>query len=279
MRQALVSRFLVLCVLSTARGAGAQTSPGQDRSQALAHVPPAEPRSIAVRFTLSPEWGYRSFVDREPSSTDKRYNAPGVPGAAARLEIYPLAFVSPAIEVGKDFGVTASYSRAFGLSSRDVDTDTDVDTRWYQFAFGARYRMLGGSRPLALGFTAGIQRWNFDFDDNPPSRPIPVAQYLLLPVGADARYSFGSFSIFADGRFLLPLSVSPLGDRTPSGARFGTHLALGAALGFWRVFEVELRGAYTLVYLSLPSVAGRSDSKGAVFDQYLVFSAGATVQY
>jgi hypothetical protein len=275
MRQNFVSRFfLILCILTVAHVANAQSP-----APSTAAAPPAPPRSIAVRFTLSPEWGYRVFRDLEPSSTDKRYNAPGVPLAGVRLELYPIAFVSPAIETAKDIGITGSYSRAFGLTSRDIDTDSDVDTQWYQFAFGLRYRLLGGTRPLALGLTLGIQRWVFDFDAPPPSRPVPVARYTILPVGADVRYSWGALSIFADGRFLLPLTVSPLGNRTPSGARFGGSLALGAAVGFLSVLEVELRASYTLLYLSLPSVPGRADQNGTVLDQYLVFSAGASFVY
>jgi hypothetical protein len=282
MRQDLGSLLLVLGFVSVTRGASAQISSAPDRSAAFAPAPPpppAEPRSTAVRFTLSPEWGYRAFRDVEPSSTDKRYNARGILGAAARLELYPLAFVSPAIAVAKDFGITASYSRAFGLSSRDVDTGTEVDSQWYQFAFGARYRILGGTRPLALGFTAGLQRWVYEFDTNPPSRLIPVAKYLLLPVGADVRYAFGPFSLFADGRFLLPLTVAPLGNRSPSGGRFGAHLALGAAFGFLDILEVEVRAAYTMLYISLPTVGDRADERGVALDQYVVLSAGATILY
>jgi hypothetical protein len=302
MRQTFVSGFLILGVLSTARGASAQapapsrpapsraavragarlsatSPPGADRRAAAPPIPEAAPRALAVRFTLSPEWGYRTFRDHEPSSTDKSYTAAGVPGASARLELYPLAFVSPAVEGAKDIGLTGSYSRAFGLKSRDVDTDSDVDTDWYQFSFGLRYRILGGTNPLALGFTLGIQRSVFDFASTAPSRPIPIGRYTLLPVGADARYAWGAFSLFADGRFLLPLTVSPLGDRTPSGGRFGFNVALGAALAFWRFFEVELRGTYTLLSLSLPTVAGRADQPGNVIDQYLVFGAGATLRY
>jgi hypothetical protein len=308
MRQILVSLVLVLVALSSASSANAQTSspaasgppgaptlastppapagsasapspPGADRPAAHASGAVAEPRSIALRVTLSPEWGYRSFRDHEPSSTDKHYTASGVPAASLRFEFYPLALASPAIDVAKDIGITGGYSRAFGLTSKDVDTGTEVDTQWYQFGFGARYRILGGTNPLALGFTLGIQRWVFDFDSPPSNRPVAIARYTLLPVGADARYKLGNFSLFADGRFLLPLTVSPLGDRTPSGTRFGFSLALAAAMAISRMFEVEVRGAYTLFSLSLPSVAGRADQRGTALDGYLVFSAGATLLY
>jgi len=265
MRQNLVFRLLaVVAVLSMARAAIAQSP---------------SPRAPAVRLTVSPEWGYRVFRDFEPSSSDKRYNAPGIPGVGVRLELYPLALASPAIAVAKDLGMTGGYSRAFGLTSRDIDTDSTIETQWYQFAFGVRYRMLGGASPFALGLNLGIQRWVFDFETVPSSRPVAIGRYTLLPVGADVRYAWGSFSLFADGRFLLPLTVSPLGNREPSGARLGGSLALGAALGFLRVLEVELRAAYTVLYLSLPAVGGRPDKSGTVLDQYLVLSAGATFVY
>ena len=307
MRPNLVSGALILGALSSARGTKAQTSPvapsspsaanpasstltpaasvsatsraGADGGAAVTSVPSAAPRPVGVRFTLSPEWGYRTFRDLEPSSTDKLYTAAGVPVANARLELYPLAFVSPSIDVAKDFGVTVSYSRAFGLKSRDIDTDTDVDTQWYQFSFGVRYRIVSADSPLAVGFTLGIQRWVYDFENVPTSRPVAIGRYTLLPVGADVRYAWGAFALFADGRFLLPLTVSAPGDRTPSGARFGVNLAGGAAWAFSRMFEVELRATYTMLYMSLPSVAGRRDERGTVLDQYLVFGAGATFAY
>jgi hypothetical protein len=235
--------------------------------------PKPEPRQEAVRFTLSPEWV------NESSSTDKLYAAPGIPAAAARLELYPLAFITPAPEVGRDFGLTIGYSRAFFLESRDIDTDTDVSTQWYQFNFGVRFRILGGNDPLSLGFTAGIQRWVYDFDATPPSRLVAIGRYTLLPVGIDARYAWGAFSIFGDARFLWPITVSQLGDRAATGPKLGFTGALGAAYGLSRFFEVEVRGAYTLVTFTLPTVAARSDERGAVTDAYLVFSAGATFRY
>ena len=292
MPRLLVIGLLILGVLSSARGSRAQspfpgrpgpstTAPGGAPStpDISSRPPKPEPRQEAVRFTLSPEWGYRTFRLHESSSSDKGYTAPGIPAASARLELYPLAFITPAPEVGRDFGLTVGYSRAFWLESHDVDTDTTVGTQWYQVNFGARFRILGGDNPLSLGFTAGVQRWVFDFDTTPSSRLVAVARYTILPVGMDARYAWGRFSIFADARFLLPVTVSQVGDRMPSGAKLGFNSALGAAYAFSRFFEAEVRGAYTLVTFSLPAVAGRGDERGTVTDAYLVFSAGATVRY
>jgi hypothetical protein len=292
MRRSLVSGVLISSALWSAGAAWAQSPfPGGPAPNAAAPTaspptsdirsrpPPPEPRQEAVRFTLSPEWGYRTFRVSESSSTDKLYSAPGIPAAAARLELYPLAFITPAPEVGRDFGLTIGYSRAFFLESRDIDTDTEVGTQWYQFNFGVRYRILGGNDPLSLGFTAGIQRWVYDFDSTPSSRLVAIGRYTLLPVGVDARYAWGAFSIFGDGRFLWPITVSQLGDRVATGAKLGFNIGLGAAYGLSRFFEVELRGVYTLVTFSLPTVAGRGDERGAVTDAYLVFSAGATFRY
>jgi hypothetical protein len=277
MRQNLVSRLLILAVLSIASAASAQAAPVAAPFTPVAYgVDGTPPRSAALRFTLSPEWAYRTFLQKEPSSPDKRYIASGIPSQSARVEFYPLAFASPAIEVAKDIGITANYSRAFWLNSRDIDTDNDIPTEWYQFGFGLRYRMLGGTRPIALGLTLGVQRSVFDFDTTPSSRPIAVGRYTILPVGVDFRYAWGRFSIFADGRFLLPVTASPMGNRAPSGAKLGGRLAGGGIVRFGRYFEVEARADYTLLYLSLPSVGGRADS-ATVLDQYLVFSVGPTL--
>jgi hypothetical protein len=224
------------------------------------------------------------FRDAEAGSTDKRFTANGVFGLGGRIELYPLALVRPAIETARDFGLTGSYSRALGLHSRDidtdtVDTDTVVDTQWYQFSFGMRYRMLGGRNPLALGVTAGIQRWVFDFSYTMPNRPVAIGRYTLLPLGFDARYSWGPFSLFGDARFLLPLTISPPGDRTPSGGRWGTQLTLAAAFRVFDFLEGELRGAYTLVSYSIPSGMGDLVEHGTIYDSALVFSAGVTVVF
>jgi hypothetical protein len=289
MPRLLVFGAIIFGALSFARGVRAQspffgasassTTPPPPTSDIGKPPPKPEPRGDAVRLTLSPEWGYRSFRARESSSTDKRYTAPGIPAAGVRLELYPLAFITPAPEVARDFGLTVGYSRAFMLESEDIDSDTTVGTQWYQFNFGARFRILGGNSPFSMGFTAGLQRWVYDFDTTPSSRLVPIGRYTLLPVGVDARYAWGKFSIFGDARFVLPLTVSPLGDRSATGAKLGLSGALGAAYALGRFFEVELRGTYTLLTFSLPAVAGRPDARATVTDVYLVLSAGATVKY
>jgi hypothetical protein len=292
MRRLLVIGVLILGGLSSPGGARAQSpfAGASSRASAAPAAPPftpdassrppkPEPRQEAVRFTLSPEWGYRTFRAIESSSTDKVYNAPGIPAVGARLELYPLAFIAPAPEIGRDFGLTVGYSRALSLESRDIDTDTTVGTQWYQLNFGVRFRILGGYSPLSLGFTAGVQRWVYDFDTTPSNRLVPIGRYTLLPVGVDARYTWGAFSVFGDARFLLPVTVSQLGDRVPIGAKLGFNGALGAAYALSRFFEVEVRGAYTLVTFGLPAVAGRPDERGTVTDGYVVLSAGATVRY
>jgi hypothetical protein len=215
----------------------------------------------------------------EEGSTDKLYTSNGVFGLGARAELYPLAFVRPALATLRDFGLTGSYSRAFGLHSRDIDTNTEVDTQWYQFSFGMRYRILGGKNPLAIGFTAGVQRWVFDFSTAPPTRPVAIGRYTLLPIGVDARYAWGPFSVFGDARFLLPLTISPPGDRTPSGGRWGAHLALAAAFSIFEFLEAELRGTYTVVSYSIPSGMGEAVPHGTIYDQAVVFSFGVTVVF
>jgi hypothetical protein len=236
------------------------------------------PRSVAFRFTLSPEWGYRTFIQNEPSAPAKRYVAAGIPSQSARFELYPMAFGASPVEVAKDFGLTFHYGRSVpGMVSHDIDTETDVGTVWYRFGFGARYRFLGGTRPIAMGVTLGVERSVFDFDVTPSSRPVAIGRYTLLPVGTDLRYAWGRFSIFADARFLLPLTASPPGNRTPTGVKFGGHLGGGAIVRFGRYFEVEARADYTLMYMQLPTTGGRINENASVIDQYLVFSIGPTL--
>ena len=87
-------------------------------------------------------------------------------------------------------------------------------------------------------------------------------------------------ALLASARTLLP-SGAYAAPAVPevTGAKLGFNFALGAAYAFSRYFEAEVRGAYTMVTFSLPSVAGRADQRGTVIDAYLVLSAGATFRY
>src|SRR6185295_5293459 len=98
---------------------------------------------------------------------------------------------------------------ALGFESRDPDTPENprVNTQWYQLGFGLRFRAFGETGPLSLGFTAGFQRWVFDFDTPPAVAPVAAGRYTLLPIGADVRYAWRDFSIFGDARFLLPVTI------------------------------------------------------------------------
>jgi hypothetical protein len=239
------------------------------------NVPAPSPRPLGLRLTLVPEWGYRSFRDNEPVGEAKRFTANGVPMMGARVELYPLAFDAGTTDGLKDLGLTFNYSSAFGLTARDVDTSTTVDTKWYQFGFGLRYRMLGGDNPLAIGLTLGMQRSVFDFEGIPASRPVAIGRYTLLPVGVDVRRSWGAFSLFGDARFLLPITISPPGNRTPEGLRYGASLALAAAMRITTFFELEARGSYALVGYSLPSGIVGSNRSASIYDEALSFSLGA----
>jgi hypothetical protein len=284
MRRTFVCGGLGLAALTSATPATAEQplrAPTASRPYAETRAPEGhrpEVQPLALRFTLSPEWAYRAFRDTEPNSTTKRYNAAGVPTLGGRVELYPFALLSPAPEVAKDFGITASYFRAFGFTSRDIDTDSTADTRWYQFSFGVRYRVLGESNPLSLGFTANLQRWIFDFALLPADRTVALGRYTILPVGADVRYTWGALSAFADGRFLLPFSISPPGDRQPSGVGVGVSAVVGAAVAIARVFEVEARATYNLLSYSLASRVNPSEN-GRVFDEYLMLGIGASFLY
>jgi hypothetical protein len=286
MRRTLVRAALIAASVSgLARRAFAQSpssapapiaAPSEQITGRPSDVPPSSPPDVALRLTLVPEWGYRSFRDNEPVGEAKRSTANGVPMIGARLELYPLAFDRGTRDGLKDLGLTLNYSSAIGLTTADIDTNTVIDTKWYQFGFGLRYRMLGGDNPLALGLTLGIQRSLFDFDAIPASRPVAIGRYTILPVGVDVRRSWGLFSLFADARFLLPLTISPPGDRTPEGARYGLSLAAAAAMRLTTFFELEARASYAMVGYSLPSGIAGFNGSSSIYDQMLSFSLGAT---
>jgi hypothetical protein len=234
-------------------------------------------RSIALRFTLSPELGFRAFRDKEPPGVDRRYTASAIPGGAARLELYPFAVLSPAPEVFGDLGITGHYFHALGITSRDVDSETEVDTDWFRYGIGFRYRILGGKNPLAMGFTGGVERASYEFATVLTDRTVPLAKYTMIPVGVDGRYAWGGFSLFADARFLWPIAVAQPGDRAPTGTKWGVHVATAAAYAVWPFFEVELRATYSLLSYGLPNGLAGSGLRSRVFDEYLVLGLGLSL--
>jgi len=262
---------------------------------AAATLKPARPVRVTVGnerqarptvvFSVAPEWGYRFFVDAEPSSVDKHYRALGIFGLRLHAEIYPLAALGSGVaDAWRDIGVIGTYTRAFGLESQDIDKVPPppeiVETEWYHYLIGLRYRALGGTSPLSLGFSVAFERWVFDFDTTPNQRRfLPIARYSLLPIGADGRFSVGPFAFLGAARLLLPLSKAPFGDRVASGSGFGFHLETGVAFTPVPAIEFDLRAAYTTMRFSLPSLPRRADESGTVLDHYLVFSAGATLQF
>src|SRR4029079_6096499 len=85
--------------------------------EATPEPPAPKPQALAAR--LAPEWGYRRFVDSEPSTTDKRYTASGIFALGARVDVYP--FTDRTDALGR-LGFFGSYARALGLKSIDIDT-------------------------------------------------------------------------------------------------------------------------------------------------------------
>ena len=246
---------------------------------APSNIPPPPPRPLSLRVTLAPEWGYRAFRDKEPVGESKRYTASGVPIVGGRLELYPVSLAPDPPDGLKNIGLTVNYARAVGLKTRDIDSDLEVDTQWYRFGFGVRYRMLGGDDPLALGVTLGVERSVFDFGTMPAGRPVALGRYTILPLGFDIRRTWDVFSIFGDARFLFPITISPPGDRTPSAGRYGLSVALAAALNITRMFEVEARVTYSMVSYELPSGNTNISRSSSIYDEALVFGLGASFLY
>jgi len=260
-------------------------SPAPARDQALSDqlraVPPKPPTLV---LELDPEWGFRSFVDTEPSSTDKRFSTPGNFALGGRAELYPLASVNAG--VFRDIGFTGMYARALPFTSRDFDKNEEVDTEWYRYGGALRVRVRPGGNPLTLGFSVGWERWVFDFSSSDPtiqatleaSREVPRARYDLLSAGMDLRHSLGTVALMFDVGYLYTLSIAPHGDRTPA-LGYGLRGGLGLALVVTRALEFDFRGHYTMIRFPLRSVPGRYDEPGRVSDQYVIVNVGMTFMF
>jgi hypothetical protein len=246
---------------------------GEEHFDATAAVPPPDAKpSPTLSLRLEPSWGYRRFLDTEPSTTDKRFGTPGVFLVGARAELYPLARSEGIL---RDVGLTGSYFRALAISVTDFDSDTPVGATWYSYSAGIRLRLLGRTGTFALGLFGGYERWSFTFDSPAdPAREIPTADYKLVGGGVDGRQSLGRFSLFAEAAYLQPLSVASLGDRNPQTRAYGARGALGVAFRVTGGMEIDAHATYTLVRLSLEPLAGRADQPGRVSDQYLVSTLG-----
>jgi hypothetical protein len=237
---------------------------------------PTTPTPDLVAVRIAPEWGYRRFVDSEPSTSDKHYAASGIFLLGARADVYPFTGRTDALG---NLGFTGSYTRAFGLTSIDIDTipPTEVDSNFYHADIGLQYRLSSGGR-LVPTLVAAYERWVFDFDDPAPMpRESPIARYSLLEAGANARLALGPVALLGDAELMLPVSIASLGDRDPTGG-FGVRGKLGVVYELWPLLAIDLTGAYTLLTFGLPSVPGRSDTPGRVYDQYFVASLGLTLK-
>jgi hypothetical protein len=251
-----------------------QEDKAEKRFDATASVPPPDDQPQTFTLRAEPGWGYRRFLDKEASSTDKRSGTPGVFVIGGRAELYPFAGMQAGFM--RDLGLTGSYFRAASLTLTDFDKNVPVGAEWSSYSGGVRARLLGRKSPFALGLTAGYENWVFDFDTTvDPIRLIPTGRYSLVAGGVDARQTFGIFSAFLEATYLYPLHVDDLGDRIPvKGSAYGGRATLGVALRIWRSFEVDAHATYTVVRFSIASVPGRNDVPGHVYDQYLVSGLG-----
>jgi len=245
---------------------------------------PVAPKPPTLILELDPEWGFRSFVDTEPSSTDKRFSTPGNFALGGRAELYPLASTNAG--VFRDIGFTGVYARALPFTSKDFDKNDEIDTEWYRYGGALKVRVRPGGNPLTLGFIAGWERWVFDFSStNPatmpslePIREIPRARYDLLVGGMDIRHSLGTVALLFDVAYLHTLSIAPLGDRTPAPG-YGLRGGLGLALVLTRAIEFDFRAHYAIVRFPLRSVPGRYDEAGRVSDQYVLVNVGVAFTF
>jgi hypothetical protein len=211
-----------------------------------------------------------AYVDRL-TPTLRPYDLFVAPLAALRGEIYPLA--AAPIPVLNGLGATASYARAFGLSSADSG-GTRVSTSWQTFAFALRERVAVG-RAFILGIDAGYGDTSFAFNDPiQPTAQLPSVHYKVLRGGLDGRYARGDLSVRAGAGYLDVLSTGDFAALFPRASLGGIDASLGVADQIAPAVELSVDLVYTRFFYDLSPQPGDAYVAGGALDEMATVSLG-----
>ena len=176
--------------------------------------------------------------------------------------------------------MTGSYSRAFGLHSQDIDTNTEVNTQWYQFSFGLRYRILGGKKPARDWLHRRRSAMGLRLQ-HLAGEPTRGRRTLHAPSGRRGR-PLCVGPLFGVRRRAIPTAPHDIAARRPcalGGADGARTLRWPPRSASSTSSRPSFAGSYTMIGCPLPSGMGDAVPHGTIYDQAIVFSAGATVVF
>ncbi len=207
------------------------------------------------------------------------YLAPGIAVYSIGAEIYPGA--STNMEVLKDIGLVGRYQGSLAVESDTVDGQK-VKGTFQRYAFGLRARVPTGDRktmPL-IGLEATYGIWNYAFTGTDEAvDEAPSVQYRYVRAGADARFPFGPYALFAGAGYMNISSAGMLSERFPNLTVAGVDAQGG---GSWAVMPpIELRAlvTYSRFFSSANPEPGADYIAGGTLDQYVVLTVGASAYF
>jgi hypothetical protein len=173
----------------------------------------------------------------------RNYWLGAAPLLVASAALYPLADVR--VPVISDIGLVGGYARAFALSSASSSSPTgSIGTDWQRWYAGGRVRIRTGKDGPVIGVVGTYGSEGFTFEPTSDATgTYPSATYDFVRLGADVRFSFAPFAIYAGGGYAFVVDAS--GSAIPTNANAGAvDLGLGASVALGAGFEARLRGAY-----------------------------------
>jgi hypothetical protein len=242
-----------------------------------------EVASALLSAELGVEIGGRWFFYSDGITNNLRpYQLFGQPLIAAGAEIYPLAGTD--LPVVNGLGLTVSYARALGLSSKVDDGTESFGTTYQRLTAGLRLRFPLGEGPEAVvvGASAGVRLLSFTYEPPPALEPVvPDVSYTLLRLGADVRAPVGPVALLAGLEFLLPLADGKVYDRFRDASVLGIGLGGGLAVPIPVLAGLEARALveYARFFSSFAPVLGDPYVAGGALDQFLGIRLAAAYVY
>jgi len=207
------------------------------------------------------------------------YLAPGIAVYSIGAEVYPGA--STNIEVLKDVGLVGRYAGSLAVESDTVDGQK-VRGTFQRYAFGLRARVPTGdrkTRPL-IGLEATYGIWNYAFTGTDEAvDEAPSVQYRYVRAGADARFPFGPWSLFAGAGYMNISSAGMLSERFPNLAVAGVDAMGGGSYAVMSPIELRLLVTYSRFFSSANPEPGADYIAGGTLDQYVVLTLGASSHF